>query len=305
MKKIFVAIVALATLTLAGCAEKRENVPVDEVVSSTVTSTTAVEDTTSTVTESKPTEVEKPVSSSSTTTTTKPVENKPTEETSKPSSSSTTSSNKPVEEPTPAPAHTHSFSKATCTTLATCACGATQGTLANHNFSNGFCTTCGKSDPSYVAPHNCNKDGHIWGNSYTKTETTSTTIEEVHDISSCGFDFDLARRYFGKEPTLADFDRAFGFPVNFGSNSTMVKTTATKTTTKYYHDCTKCGKSEQYDTTETVDPGTNWVRVKPADNPYYSTIWYDINNVPQSVLDGAARDQADLDDWLANLAASM
>ena len=83
----------------------------------------------------------------------------------------------------------------------------------------------------------------------------------------------------------------------------MVKTTATKTTTKFFHDCTECGKSEMYDTTETVDPGTNWEFVNPATRLYYTTVWYDINNVPQSVRDGVAREDADINDWLSQLAS--
>lgn len=70
--------------------------------------------------------------------------------------------------------HTHTFSKATCTTPKTCSCGETEGKalghtwkdatcttpktcticgnttglLAGHKFSNGKCTICGKADPN-------------------------------------------------------------------------------------------------------------------------------------------------------------
>ena len=123
----------------------------------------------------------------------------------------------------------------------------------------------------------------------------------MHEVAGNGFDYDLARKYYGV--TTVDWSNVFGFTVSFGSGSTRVKTTATKTVTKYFHDCTKCGKSEMYDTTETVDPGTNWTVVGGRLNNYYNEIWYDINNVPQSVRDAVAREQSDIDDWLSQLAS--
>ena len=39
--------------------------------------------------------------------------------------------------------HTHSFGQATCTTPATCSCGATQGNALGHTTTNGTCTRCG------------------------------------------------------------------------------------------------------------------------------------------------------------------
>lgn len=41
------------------------------------------------------------------------------------------------------PVHTHSFGQATCTTPATCSCGATQGNALGHTTTNGTCTRCG------------------------------------------------------------------------------------------------------------------------------------------------------------------
>ena len=47
------------------------------------------------------------------------------------------------------PPHTHSYSSATCTTPATCSCGATQGSANGHNYTNGKCSVCGTKDPNY------------------------------------------------------------------------------------------------------------------------------------------------------------
>lgn len=62
----------------------------------------------------------------------------------------------PTEEPTTAPtetvpaACTHSWKDATCKAPKTCSkCGATEGSLAGHSYSNGTCSTCGTSDPNY------------------------------------------------------------------------------------------------------------------------------------------------------------
>ena len=46
--------------------------------------------------------------------------------------------------------HVCSFSEATCTTLATCSCGETQGELAPHNYVDGKCSACEAVDPSYT-----------------------------------------------------------------------------------------------------------------------------------------------------------
>lgn len=48
-------------------------------------------------------------------------------------------------------AHTHSYSKATCTKPESCSCGATRGVALGHSFSEGKCTRCGAKDSSYQA----------------------------------------------------------------------------------------------------------------------------------------------------------
>ena len=46
--------------------------------------------------------------------------------------------------------HVCSFSDATCTELAKCECGATQGEALGHDFAEGVCTRCEEADPDYV-----------------------------------------------------------------------------------------------------------------------------------------------------------
>lgn len=49
------------------------------------------------------------------------------------------------------PVHTHTWADATCSAPKTCTeCGATSGLTAGHNFSDGKCISCGKTDPDYV-----------------------------------------------------------------------------------------------------------------------------------------------------------
>lgn len=329
-KNIIKAIIlsAITAMTLTGCMNnERAHGPIihaqaagkDTTSTSTitevekpVTSTTSKVEKPETSTETKPEEtsstvsnVEKPATSTTSETSSSTTSSKPsTPEVEKPVSSTTTQeTSKPSSQPVEEPVHNHSFSKATCTTPATCiSCGATQGTPTNHNFYNGVCTTCGTTDPSYVAPHNCNKDGHIWGDSYTKVETENTEIIEVHTIAGNGYDSTLALRYFGRTATTNDFEAVFGPGHTWGASSTKVKTNATKTTTKYFHTCKECGKSEMYDSTEVVDPGTKWEFVTPRSN--FNTIWYDINNVPQSVRDDVAKDDSNVDDFLQGLLSS-
>ena len=125
---------------------------------------------------------------------------------------------------------------------------------------------------------------------------------EWHLIEGNGYDHDLAYKYFGR--TSVDWASVFGPGHGWGSSTIPVKTTATKTTTKYFHTCKECGKSEMYDSTEVVDSGTKWERVSPNFNGHFDTIWYDINNVPQSVRDDVAWQDADKDDWLQGLLGS-
>ena len=70
--------------------------------------------------------------------------------------------------------------------------------------------------------------------------------------------------------------------MEFASGSTTVKTTATRTVTEYYHKCSECGASENYDTDETVIPSDNWVNASSSSKKC-SIIWWDIDNIPDGV----------------------
>ena len=268
--------------------------PVSSSSKPTSTTTKPVSSSTSSSSTNKPvSSSSKPVSS-----TTKPTSSttKPTSSTSKPTSSTTSSStNKPTEKPT----HTHNFTNATCTTPATCKiCGVTKGTVANHNYKDGHCTYCGKSDPNYVAPHDCKNDGHIWSKSYTETSTENVEIVETHDVCANGYDYTLATEKFGVEyGTSLNFKPYLGTNA-FGSGSSKVKTTGIKTITRYIHECSECGYKEVYNTEETVTPGDIWVFVNKPRSEYFPIIWYDINNIPDEVYEGVEKEQEAINKWL-------
>jgi hypothetical protein len=114
----------------------------------------------------------------------------------------------PVTDPTTPsttePAHTHSFSAATCTAPKTCSCGATEGkarghswqdatctapkicttcgersgSAIQHNYVNGQCSTCGAKDPSYVS------EALVWipthgGTKYHSKSSCSKMIDPI------------------------------------------------------------------------------------------------------------------------------
>ena len=330
MKKSIKAIsmIAVLTFSLTGCAY---NNTVNEVNSALVETTSNEENSTSEATEptseetssttkettSSSTIEEKPTTSTTATSTsstvTKPTEkpavsssssskpvsssSKPTSTTTKPVSSSTSSSSTTTTKPTEKPTHTHNFTNATCTTPATCtSCGVTKGTVANHNYKDGHCTYCGKSDPNYVAPHDCKNDGHVWGKSYTESSTENVEIVETHLLSVNGYDYDLAERYFGRGSSDVDFSDIFD--AVWGSGSSKVKTTGVKTITRFIHECSECGYKETYNTEETVTPGETWEFVGGSGNKYYTIIWYDINNIPDEVYEAVEREQKDIEEWL-------
>lgn len=324
MKKLLIVIITLTTLTLTGCNERRENVNINDIINSTVNSssstkteepaensstveeTSKVEESTSTSSEpSDPSfEVATPSSSSTTSKVEEPtsssskVESKPTEtssttssqkpatpsssSTSKPSSSTTTSSSKPTEKPVEQPTHTHTFTKATCTTPATCTgCGVTQGTTTDHNFKNGTCTTCGKADPNYVAPHDCRTDGHVWEVTYRTTEPKWCV--ERHNVSDFGFDKELGD--YNKFINNLD---AMGIPGNSGSASINVQVWGTET--YEVKTCTKCGNTVGAGTRISINPMGDWQYIPGQANNHkpgyemFDTLFYDADNIPPEII---------------------
>ena len=254
---------------------------------------------------------EKPVSSSSN----KPESSSTTKIEEKPISSSSTSSssNKPVEKPVSSSSNpVSSSSKPTCEhifvtethklphpecleKITKCQiCGYELSRTPTHEYENGVCIWCGKYDPN--VSHNCTRDGHIWGNSYTESSTENVEIKEMHIVSNNGYDFDLAYRYFGEAGVNVNFAPYLGTNA-FGEGSSKVKTTGVKTITRYIHECSECGYKETYNTEETVTPGDNWVYAGTPRSRFYPVIWYDVNNIPDEIYDEEARSKIKLVMW--------
>lgn len=67
---------------------------------------------------------------------------------------------KPTDDPSSSePAHTHSFSAATCTEPKKCSCGAVEGTALGHDYKDGVCTRCKAKDPNYKPTSVLQKQG--------------------------------------------------------------------------------------------------------------------------------------------------
>ncbi len=273
--------------TATSTVEKPVEKPIDKPASTTSSTTTS--------TASKP--IEKPVATSSTTT--------------------TTTASKPIEKPIEKPVHTHNFTNATCekpaacscgitkgnalghnytsatcNKLATCTiCGATKGTFANHNYKNGTCAICGKNDPNYAAPHNCDKDGHVWEITYTTTEPK--WCREMHDVDDYGFDATLAAKYLGVsagEATQILWNNleAMGVSSAIGSATIDVEVWGTETYERKI--CKVCGDG-MGSNHATITPMGEW-RYINGQNPRckdprlnFNTLFYDPNNIPQVVID--------------------
>lgn len=294
-----------------------ESKPEEKPVESSTTSTVEKSTTSTTTSSTKP--VEKPATSSTTTTTSKPVE-KPVV---KPTSSTTTSTitseptEKPIEKPTEKPVHTHKFTNATCEKPATCSCGATKGnalghnytsatcnklatcticgatkgTFANHNYKNGTCTVCGKNDPNYVAPHNCDKDGHVWN--VTTTTTEPKWCREMHNVYDFGFDATLAQRYLNNQAsTYKIFKKTCkenGVSGVCGSATIEVEVWGTET--YEIKDCVECGLIVDSSAIRTITPIGEWQFVDGVNRRLqatgcdFNTLFYDPYNIPQVVID--------------------
>ncbi|MDE6732254.1 MAG: hypothetical protein K2J77_05190 [Oscillospiraceae bacterium] len=88
--------------------------------------------------------------------------------------------------------------------------------------------------------------------------------------------------------------------MEFASGSTTVKTTATRTVTEYYHKCSECGASENYDTDEDVIKGDNRV-LASSSSKKCPIIWWDINNIPDEVYEWVEADKQAREDWINSL----
>lgn len=316
MKMATAAMIMSATAIvglLSGCSVVKE-VRADDYKPAVTSSITTAPTTTPTATDNDNTSITVPSSSvtvvatptTSTPVESNPVESNPTESKpveSTPTTSPTTSTaTKPIEskpvESNPVEVHTHTFTEATCEKPATCACGETKGNALGHKYNEGVCIRCGKKDPNYVAVHNCKKDGHIWGDSYTKEYTEDFELKEKgHDVYACGFDATLARRYGCN--TNPNFTSYFGTDA-WSSGSTTVKTTATRTVTEYYHKCSECGATEKYDTDEDVTASDNWVNASP-NSKKCPIIWWDVNDIPDEVWDWVEQDKQAREEWINSL----
>lgn len=309
-----ITVAAIAAFMFTGCAENRENNFNDSISNvveeSTASTTSEVEESTTSTTSSTTTSTveSKPVESSTTSTTTtsstekpieKPVESKSTASSTttstttskpveKPASSTTTTVSKPVEKPVE--------SKPASSTTTSTTSKPVEKPVHTHTYSNGTCTGCGKNDPNYVAPHNCKTDGHVWKELTPKTSTETVEIVETHDVVANGYDITLAHRYFGRTSDGLDFTPYFGTSA-YSAGSTKVKTIGTKTITEYIHKCTECGSEEVYNTEKTVTPGDTWEFVYPEKRGFFTTVWYDINNIPDEVYEAAEKDNKEHEDF--------
>ena len=81
--------------------------------------------------------------------------------------------NKPTENTKPA--HTHSFSDATCMEAAACACGEVKGSALGHTYNQGKCVRCGEADPDFKEQDTASKTVYVTetGKKYHSTKSCS------------------------------------------------------------------------------------------------------------------------------------
>lgn len=280
---------------------------VEKPAESSSASSEAVESSSST----KP--VDKPVSSSSSSSSSFSSSSNPVE---KPAASSFSSSSKPVSsssstssaKPTEKPAESSGDGVNTPYYVSN------QYTIENpssycahgyHKWRRGLCVWCGTSNPckhKFGEPVNigygkirvyCTICGdeckHIWKEAGVEVTEEAVEIKETHDVVSMGFDTDLCWKNYGMDYSDACKVIDVELPGFLGnSGSTRVKTTGTKTITKFYHECSECGYKEEYNTEETVTPDDKWEFVSPRD-VFFKVLWYDVNNIPEEVYDACIR----------------
>lgn len=286
MKKIMITLVTAAALTLTGCSANSEKPIIDETSSSTVESsvTSTASEVASKVESGTSTNVSKPVASTTSAVSSEKPITSTASNVEKPASSSTVSSANPVvssvaSSTKPAEAPTTSV-EAPATS-----------TVEKPTVSSTTSSTKPVVEPTPAPSHNCNRDGHIWGESYTKSYTEDFELKESHYVYANGFDITLADRYgCNSHP---DFDK-------YASGSTPVKTTATRTVTDYYHKCSECGASEKYDTDEDVTTSDNW-KVASSSSKKCPIIWWDEDDIPSGVWDWVEQDKQAKEDFFNSL----
>ncbi len=95
---------------------------------------------------------------------------------------SSAESNSPSADVESVPAHTHSYSSATCLNAAVCSCGAEGGPALGHDFKDGTCSRCGANDPDYKTPI-AQKSG-IWKGMFWINDGAKRYYEVSIDIAN-------------------------------------------------------------------------------------------------------------------------
>ena len=103
----------------------------------------------------------------------------------------------PTEAPTTPPATecSHSWKDATCTAPKTCTkCGATEGSTAKHNYSDGACTVCGAEDP------NVPFTGNVWVTKIVRTGSSEEgEVLSFYSLNPTDFQGYSHKEYYSNE----------------------------------------------------------------------------------------------------------
>jgi hypothetical protein len=83
--------------------------------------------------------------------------------------------------------HTHYYNNATCTSPATCSCGATNGSALGHSYSGEYCTRCAAKNPNYIKPSQPSHT-HYYSSSVTREATCGNEGVRTYKCS-CGHSY--------------------------------------------------------------------------------------------------------------------
>ena len=162
--------------------------------------------------------------------------------------------------------HTHSFSEATCTAVAKCVCGATQGTTLPHTYDHACdvdCNVCGatRTPSEHAYDHACDVDCNVCG-------ATRTPSEHVYD-HACDVDCNVCGAT--RTPSEHAYDHACDVDCN------VCGATRTPADHVYDHacdvDCNVCGATRTpadhvYDNNCDADCNVCGATRTPADHVY-------------------------------------